>query len=330
MDSINLNRRRVNSLLLATSMNLSWSAYAQTQSRIEMLRMLCGYPAGTTLDTMSRKLTHKLTGRYATNAIVENKPGAAGRIAIEEIKKAPNDGSVMLIAPASSMTLYPHVFQKLSYDVFNDFTPVSTVASTVFALGIGPKVPGAVTTVETFVQWCKSNPREAQCANSGMGSLPHFLAMLLAREAGIELAYIPYRGASMQAAASGELAAAIATEGTARPFHQAGTLRVLATTGSERSTLYPQAQTFRELGWNTLVQREWFGAFMPARTPGTVAQKAADAIRNALQEADIRELWGNMSWSPDSNTPAQLQAAIRREHDLWGPIVKTSEFTPES
>jgi tripartite-type tricarboxylate transporter receptor subunit TctC len=285
---------------------------------------------GSAPDLVARYVAERLGASRWQPVIVDNKPSAAGRIAIEEFKRAANGGSAMVIAPASSMTLYSHVFQKLSYDVFNDFTPVSTVASTAFAFAVGSKVPPSVTNIETYVQWCKANAREAQCANPGLGSLPHFLAMMFAREANVDLAHIPYRGAAMQAAASGEASAALATEGTARAFHEAGKLRVLATTVSERSKLFPKSQTFRELGWTALVQREWFGAFMPARTPAAVAEKMAETIRAALQEPNMGETWEKARWSPDSTKPAQLKAAVQREHAFWGPIVKASAFTSEA
>lgn len=339
MSSLNLNRRHFSSLLAASGVALPWIARSQSlapgQSRaqtVETLRILCGYPPGGSLDIVCRKLAEKMTGRYAASAIVDNKPGAAGRIAVEELRRAAADGSAMLVTPASIITLYPHVYQRLSYNVFEDLAPVSTVAATNFAFCIGPKVPAAVASFEAFLQWCKREPQAAQCANAGAGSFPHLMAVLLSRESGVKLAHIPYRGglAAAQATAAGETAALFATENASRALHQAGKLRVLATTSDERTVFFPQTPTFRELRLQMLTQREWFGAFMPARTPTATLQKAADALRAALQEVDTREVWEKASLVADIAGPSQLQTMIRREHDFWGPVVKASGFVPES
>jgi tripartite-type tricarboxylate transporter receptor subunit TctC len=326
MNMKSLNRRQFNSIIVAAPLGLGASHFvnAQPQSKIESLRIYCGYAAGNVIDIMSRKVAEKLTGRYASQVVVENKAGAAGRIAVAELKRAATDGSAMLIAPASAMTLYPHVFTKLNYEAFNDFVPVASVASTAFALAVGPKVPTSITNLVSFIAWCKANPREASCANAGIGSLPHFLALLVARESGLDFTHIPYPGTAMPAAAAGETAAAVAAEAAARPLVEAGKLRVLATTGRERSALYPSAQTFVELGWNSLVIREWFGAFMPARTPSHITNSAASAVRSALQEPDLRETWAKASWGFESMSPEQIRLAMRQEYEFWGPVVKTS------
>jgi tripartite-type tricarboxylate transporter receptor subunit TctC len=328
MEAIN-HRRRLACALLAAG--LAAPVALRAQSRVGMLHILHGYTPGSTLDIVSRKLADKLAGRYADRAIVEGKSGAAGRLAVDELVRARPDGSALLIAPASTFTLYPHVYQRLGYDVFTDLAPVSAVASTAFALAVGPQVPASVQNFEAFAQWCRANPAAAQCGNAGAGSLPHFLAVLLAREADIGLAHIPYRGgsAAMQAAAAGDVAAALATEAAARPLQQAGKLRVIATTWSGRSPFFAQAPSFGQLGLPALVQREWFGALMPARTPEATIRAASDALRAVLQEPDVREQWERIYLGVDASTAAELQTAIRREYDFWAPVVKASGFTPE-
>jgi tripartite-type tricarboxylate transporter receptor subunit TctC len=329
MEAVDSQRRRFAIGLLAAGVAAPLALRAQP--RIDVLRIIHGYPPGGSIDIVSRALAEKLAGRYCTHAIVDNKSGAAGRIAIDEVKRARADGSVMLVAPASALTLYPHVYRQLGYDVFADLAPVSTVASTGFALAIGPRVPPSIDSFESFRQWCRTEPAAPQCGNPGAGSLPHLMCTLVAREAGIALGQVPYRGGSlaMQAAAAGEVAAALSTEASARPLQQAGKLRILATTWSERSPFFPQVPTFKELGMPALAQREWFGAFMPGRTPTVTVQSAADALRSALSDADLRETWDRAFLGVEASTPAQLQAAIRSEYEFWAPVVKASGFTPE-
>jgi tripartite-type tricarboxylate transporter receptor subunit TctC len=305
----------------------------RAQNRPETLRIVCGYPPGGSVDIVCRKLAERLgAGRYAAQAIVENRPGAAGRLAVEEVRKGGADGSVMLVTPASVLTMYPHVYRQLSYNPFIDLAPVSAVAATGFALAVGPRVPAGVGTVEDFGRWCRANPASAQCGNAGAGSMPHFMAMLLERELGVDLTHVPYRGGqvSMQAAASGEVSAALATESSARALAQTGRVRVLATCWAERSPFFPQVATCREQGLPRLTQREWFGAFLPARTPAAMAQALADALHTVTQEPEVRDTWERAGLIVESNGPAQLLAALRSEHDFWGPLIKASGFTPET
>jgi tripartite-type tricarboxylate transporter receptor subunit TctC len=325
-----LNRRRFGLMLAA-----GWSSLRDTGAQPlpgRSLRVLCGYPPGGSVDIVSRKLVEKLAPRIAGPGIVDNKPGAAGRLAVEELRKAAPDGTTVLITPASVVTMYPHVYRQLSYNPFTDLAPVSTVCASGFALAVGPKVPARVTTCEDFSRWCRAEPAAAQCGNAGAGSMPHLMALLMARDLNIELAHIPYRGgyAAMQAAAAGEVAAALSTESSARALQDAGKLRVLATTWSDRSPFFPNCPTFREQGIPALTQREWFGAFVPVKTPASMVQALAEAIRSAMQQADARETCERGGLLVEVNTPMQMLATMRAESEFWAQLVNASGFTPET
>lgn len=163
-----ITRRHFSTSLLALAAGAPWPARAQP--RAEALRIVCGYPPGGSVDIVCRKLAERLGGgRLAMNAIVENKPGAAGRLAVDEVKRGPADGSVMLVTPASIVTMYPHIYRHLAYDPFTDLAPVSAVAATGFAFAVGSRVPAAVATIEDFARWCRANPSSAQCGNAGAG-----------------------------------------------------------------------------------------------------------------------------------------------------------------
>jgi len=332
MDSL-MNRRRFHAHAGAIVLCSTFARGLRAQPRPEMLRILCGYPAGGPVDLVCRTLAERLgAAGSAPRALVENKPGAAGRLAVEELRRAGADGSALLVTPASVVTMYPHVYRQLSYDPFTDLAPVGAVAATGFALALGPRLDANVQTVDDFARWCGAHPAQAQCANAGAGSMPHFMALLLERELRVPITHVPYRGGqlAMQAAASGEVAAAIATEAAARTLVQSGRLRVVATSGAERSPFFAQAATFREQGFAPLTQREWFGAFMPARTPATTVQTMADALRAALAGPEVRDAWERIGLLVESSTPAELAAAMRSEHRFWGPLIKASGFTPES
>jgi tripartite-type tricarboxylate transporter receptor subunit TctC len=323
--AIRLTRRRL--LLAAALAALPLRPHAQ---KPDALRIVCGYPPGGSVDIVARKLAEKLTGRVAHQVVVDNKPGAAGRLAVDDLKKAA-PGSALLVTPASTVTMYPHVYRQLSYDPFTDLVPVSAVATSGFVLAIGPKVPAAVLTLRELTRWCRTQAEPATCGHAGNGSMRHFMLLLAAREMGIELAPIPYRGgsAAMQGAAAGEVVMAFSTESSARALHQAGKLRALATTWDWRSPFFAEVPTFLESGV-ALTQREWFGTFMPARTAESQVRSVADAIRAIVSEVDVRETWERTSLVVEANGPTALSAAMRAEHDFWGPLVRASGFTPES
>jgi tripartite-type tricarboxylate transporter receptor subunit TctC len=323
-------RRALNLYLLAALG--ATASFTRAQPSPERLSILCGYPAGGSVDVVSRKLGEKVAQRTGAPAIIENRPGAAGRLAVQDLKKAPAGGRSLLVTPASVMTMYPHVYAQLGYDVFTDVQPVCTVAATAFALAVGPAVPASITTLEGFVAWCRANRAAAQCGNAGAGSMPHFMAILFGREAGIDLDHIPFRGgsAAMQAVAAGDLAAALGTESSAMALYQAGKLRVLATSAAERTRAFPQAPTFRERGHPALMQREWFGVFAPAGESRDVIARMGDLLRQPLGDRDVRDTWDRLGLQPDALDAGQLQAALRREYDFWGPLVRSSGFKPES
>ena len=327
-----ITRRHALAVLAATGAGLAGSGPSIAQPRLASARILCGYPAGGILDVIARKLAERLSTTYAGSVLVDNKPGAAGRLAVEALKGAAPDGSTMLVTPGSVVMMYPHIYRNLAYDVFLDLVPVSIVANAGFALAVGPSVPTSVATLEEFLRWCRLDRAKAQCGNPGAGSLPHFMAVILAREGRVELTHVPYRGGlmAMQDAAAGQVSAALSTEASAVALVKDGKLRVLATTGSTRSPFLPQAPTFRELGYPALSQREWFAVFMPARTPPAVVASAAEAIQSALREPDVRDVWQKGALYAESSSPAELQVTLRRDFDFWGPVIRASGFTPEA
>jgi tripartite-type tricarboxylate transporter receptor subunit TctC len=326
-------RRRFLSLALSPALALlGVPQLSSGEPSITTARLLNGYPPGGVTDIMCRKLSERLSGIWARHVIVDNRSGAAGRVAVEVLKAAPPDGSAMLVTPGSVVMMYPHVYKNLSYDVFADLTPVSVVAVSAFALTIGPAVPASVSTLPEFTTWCKSHPSGANCGNAGAGSFPHFMAVLFAREAGIDLIHVPFRGGApaLQAVMAGDVAAALVTEGAALQLRRMGKARILATTNAERSAFLPEVPTFSEFGYSNLSQREWFGAFMPPKTPADLIASVAQSLGDALQKPDVREVWNSAALSPEASSPLELKAVLRRDYDFWGPIIKASGFTAEA
>ena len=304
--------------------------FALAQS-LEQVRVLCGFPAGGTTDAVSRRVADKLRGSYAKTAIVENKPGAGGRLGVEELKRSPADGAHLLLTPAAMITLYPHVYSKLSYGV-DDVTPVCTACTVSFAFGVGPAVPESVKNIKDFLAWAKANPGKANYGTPGAGSPPHLLGMLLSKESGVELNHVPYRGSApgIQDLIGGQVTSMSSPIGDYIPHLKAGKLRVLATSGPKRSRFTPDVPTYPEQGFKSLEQQEWYGFFLPGKAAPEVVNRAAAAIRAAVQQPDVAEAFTQMGFEPYANTPAELAKAVKDENAAWGPIVKRVGFTPEA
>lgn len=310
---------------------LPLGAFAQG---FEAPKIINGFPAGGTADATARRVGEKMGGTaYArTPAVVENKPGAGGRIACEVVKAANPDGSTLLLTPYSMMSIYPHIYAKLSYDPFKDFVPVSIAAVMTHALAVGPMVPASVKTVKDYLAWAKANPDKASYGSPAAGSTPHFLAALLGLNHNVDLKHVPYRG-SLPAVADmigGTLASTSTPTGDALANHKAGKIRIIATSGAQRTPFTPDVATYAEQGFAEMTTEEWFGFYAPARTPASVVANANAAINTALKDRTVIDSLGLMGLVARGSTPAEMEKSQQDEHKRWGPIVRKIGFTAES
>jgi tripartite-type tricarboxylate transporter receptor subunit TctC len=295
------------------------------------VRILVGFPPGGSADVLARALAQQL-GAYASTVIVDNKPGAGGRIALELLKASPADGSVLAISPASMIVVYPHLYRRLSYQPQRDFFPVAKLASAQFVLSVGPMVPAGVRTLADFVAWCKANPQQAAYGSSGAGSVPHFTGVALGKVAGFDWTHVAYKGAApaLTDLIGGQVAANVGVISNALPHIQAGRLRALAVSGPARSALLPQVPTLAQAGLARAQAEEWFGVFLPAGAPGQTAQRLHGAVREALQSPALREVLAKAAFEPGGQeSSSEFAQLLRADHERWGAVVRASGFTPE-
>jgi tripartite-type tricarboxylate transporter receptor subunit TctC len=300
------------------------TAIAETASR-----MLVGFGAGGAIDVIARMLVEGMKD-YAPSFIVDNRPGAGGRLALGALKGSPVDGSVMILTPASSVAVFPHVYKRLGYDAFKDFAPVTTVCSFPFLITVGAMVPADVRTLVDFVKWCAANPKQATYGTAAAGSMLHFTGVTLAKTGGLEFVHLPYGGpGGIQDLIGGRIAATIYPIGTALSHVQSGAIRALATTGPQRSPRLPDVPTVREAGYPALEANEWFGIFVPANTPAATVNRLNEAIRAAVNTDAFKAALAKLSVDPAGETPKEFAQLIKSDFERWGPIVQTSGFTPE-
>ncbi len=322
-------------LPLAASAIAPWTTWAQNSTLpLGQLKIVNGFPAGGTADATSRRVGDKLAGSaFSKNAaVVENKTGAAGRIAIDTVKNGPADGSSLLLTPYSMMAVYPHIYKSLSYDPFKDFAPVCMASSMSHGLAVGPMVPATVKTVKDFVAWCKANPLAANYGSPAGGSTRHFLGALLSLDTDVAMQHVAYRGSvpGVTDMIGGQLAAMFTPHGDFLANHRAGKIRILATSGAKRSPFVPEVATFAEQGFANLTAEEWFGFFAPAKTPANVVSAANAAINAAIKDKALIDSWATQGLVPMGGSPGDMAKDLKRQFDFWGPIVKRIGFTAES
>jgi tripartite-type tricarboxylate transporter receptor subunit TctC len=239
---------------------------------------------------------------------------------------------VLCMSPYSALSIYPHVYKKMTYDPFADFMPVSTSSVIHHGFAVGPQVPASVTDVKSFVAWAKANPDKANYGSPAAGSTPHFLGALLGLSQNVDLKHVPYRGSvpGITDVVGGQLASMFTPAGDFLPNHRAGKLRLLATSGRSRLPYAPEVATFAEQGFTELVVEEWFGFHAPAKTPAAMVAAASQAINAAVRDRAFADQLAVVGLIPMGMTPDEMLKSQRAEFERWGPLVKKIGFTADS
>ncbi|HSV46915.1 MAG TPA: tripartite tricarboxylate transporter substrate-binding protein, partial [Ramlibacter sp.] len=304
---------------------LAPAAWAQAQAA----RVVVGFAPGGAADGLARLLADKLRGVSAPSVVVDNKVGAAARIAVDYVRNAPADGTVMALVPDATMFLYPHVYKSLNYDPARDFATVTRMIGMSLAMFIGPGVPDNVKTVADYLVWVKSNPKNLVYGTPAAGATPHFTGAIFARAAGLDMQPVHYKGGApgIQDLLGGQVPVFFGSVADGAAMVQAGKVRALATSGTRRTTLLPEVPTFQELGYRDLVVEDGLGVYLPAKTPAETVAKLNTAIQAALKTKDLQDPIRNWGFDVSGEGPVEFAARLARERNRWGPIVKATGFT---
>jgi tripartite-type tricarboxylate transporter receptor subunit TctC len=289
------------------------------------LRIVLGYPAGASSDTITRLIAEKMRVSLDRPVVVENKPGAAGIVANLTVKTAAPDGNTVLMTPLANMVAFPHSYSKLDYDPFKDYVPVAHVAAFQIAFGVGARVPAK--TLAEYVALAKGGGTYANFASAAVGSLPHFFGLLFARTAGLELTHVPYKGTAnvLQALMSGEIPAAVLPIADLGTLVQSGKGRILATAGAKRAPQYPNVPTFKESGYD-IEGSAWYALFAPAGTPKDIVDRLAAAAIDAVKQPDLKQKIEPLGLEATGYGPAELAKIMKDDDAKWGPVIRASGF----
>lgn len=288
------------------------------------VRLVVGFPAGGAGDIIARVVADKIAGPLGVTVIVENKPGAGGRVAAELLKAAPADGRTVLITPLAPIVIAPLTFQKLNYKSDTDFVPVAQLVKFPLSLAVGKDSPN--TSLKDLVAWFKAHPQQASFGTSAAGSQLHFLGLMLGQAAHIDLVHVPYQGGTplITDLIGGQVPSAI--DAFPLEFHKAGKIRLLASSGEIRSPLLPDVPTFKEQGYPTVVGEAWFGAFMSAKTSPALVQRVSEAMASAVQQPDVRQKLAAAGLEATGLKAPEFARLVAADQARWKPVIEVSGF----
>jgi tripartite-type tricarboxylate transporter receptor subunit TctC len=301
---------------------------AQAQVGDQPIRIIFPYAAGGSGDGTARLMAEQLRGALNRPVIVENRTGAAGRLGVQAVKAAAPDGNTVLLTPIAPMSVFQHVYKNLAYDPIDDFKPITQIAT--FDLGVAVGPGSEAKSLKELVGWLKANPTQANYGMPAAGSLPHFFGVLFGRAAGVDLKSIIYRGsaAALTDLVGGQVPVVFTTSTDLLPLHKAGRIRILATSGAQRSPFVPEVPTFKESGYD-IQGAGWYGMFAPAKTPDDIVERYNKVIVSAIGTPEVRKRLLDFGLEPTGTTAAEFAAIQKADAALWAPAVKASGFTPE-
>jgi tripartite-type tricarboxylate transporter receptor subunit TctC len=313
-------------VLVAVAVGLLGAGVPSAQDIKGPIKIVVPYPAGGGSDVVARLIADKLKDSLGQTVIVENKPGAGGRIGTEYVTGQPADGATMLVVNPALFVVAPLVFAKLPYDADADFAPVSLITAYQFCVSVPPGSP--IKDVKGLIDWIKKNPNQANYGSPAAGSLPHFFGLMIGKAAGVEMVHSSYNGSGplVTALIGNQIPIGVDAYDAQSAYHP-DKLRILATAGTARKR--PDVPTFKEEGFPEIEGVGWNAIVVPAKTPKPVVDKLSAAIAKALKSPDVVAKIQGLGNDAVGTTPEEFAAILKKDRDRWAPVIKASGFKAE-
>jgi tripartite-type tricarboxylate transporter receptor subunit TctC len=319
-----LMRRAMLAGLAGLAMLACGNIRVEAQNFTKQVHIIVPYGPGGTSDILARLIGPKLSEAIGQPVIVENKPSASGNIGADYVAKQAGDGHTLLITDVGTLATQPSLVKRLAFDVQKDLVPVGMVMFSPYLFAVHPSVP--VSTFAEIVAYDKANPGKLNVGNSGVGSIQHLLAIVIAKKYGLKWGMVPYRGGApaIRAVVSNESNVIFNGALATLPFVTQGQLKGIAVSGDKRLPGVPNLPNFKELDMPIVEVGSWQGFLTSKGTPPAMAARLNDEMKKILAMPDIAkkitELGGDVRTSA---SPAEFGGWIAKAIDEWGAVVKT-------
>ena len=294
---------------------------------VRPIRMIVGFAPGGGTDLTARPVAQKLSELLGQQVIVENRPGAAGNVATEQVAKSAPDGYTLLMGTIAALAINPSLYGNLRFDPETDLAPVIQVVDATNVLALHPSVPAS--SVQELIALARE--KSLLAGSSGIGATGHLAIELFNLMAGVKLVHVPYKGGgpAMSDLVGGQVNLIFATTASSIPHLKSGRIKGIAVTTAKRSALLPDLPTISEAGLAGFDANNWYGLVVPAKTPRAIIDQLNAEVTRVLNMPDVKTTLFNQGLDPAPGTPEQFGAYIRSERAKWAKVIKESGAKPE-
>jgi tripartite-type tricarboxylate transporter receptor subunit TctC len=289
------------------------------------LHLIVPFAAGGAVDVLARLVGNKLGEQLGQPVVVENKAGAGGTLAADQVAKAPPDGYTIL-QNTNGAAIAPALYKSLPFDAMNDFAPVTQLVASNLILVASPK--SGITSVQDLIARAKANPDTLNYGSSGVGNPLHLTMEMIKHATGIQIQAVPFRGDAQINAAliTGDVEVAVVPLATAVPLINDGRIRALGITGTKRSPTIPDVPTIAEAGVPGFASTSWQGWFMPAKTPAPIVERIQQETAKALAVPEMRTRLAAMAYDGVGNAPAEFSAFYKAEIAKFSKVIEDAKI----
>ena len=301
------------------------NSHAQTAFPTGPVRIVVPYPPGAITDTLPRMIAEKLREEWGQPVVIDNRPGAGGRIATEFVAKSAPDGHTLIVALPDTLVIAPQLYKKNSYTI-RDFAPVTMMARQSFVLVVRQDLN--VNKFSDLIELAKSKPGQIKMSSWGEGSVGHLALELLKQKSGVDIVHIPYKGAqaALTDVIGGQVPLLWVSIPAAAAQVKAGKLRALAVSTTKRSPAFPDVPTMQEAGVADFEVDSWYAMLVPAKTPRPIIDRLNKALNTVLAEPAIRAQLIDQGADAVGGTPEALAKVIAAEVPKWIKLAKDANI----
>lgn len=319
--AMNPAMRQAAAIASAALMLLNISVQAQTWPD-KPTRFVVPFPAGGVLDVLTRSVAEPLQSASGHSIVVENLPGAAGNIGIQQVARAAGDGTQLLFVPQGNITINATLLPNSPFKWERDFKPVTLLAYAPNVLVVHPSVPAK--TVTELLALARAQPGKLNYGSPGNGSSLHLIGELLKREAKVDIVHVPYKGTTqaLQDIVGGQIQLMFGAVPTLLPAIKAGQLRALAVTTGKRAEALPELPTLAEAGVKGIDVPSWYGVMLPAGASDALVARVQGAIAAAVAQPAVRDKLQALGLAAVASRPDDFAAQIKRETATWATVIR--------